>query len=433
MIYPTETEQIDQPQLKSDYDCVVIGAGPAGAAFGALLAEQGHSVLVLERSGFPRFHVGESLIPETYWPLKRLGLLEQLKESEFPRKHSVQFITGDGKESAPFYFDEYKDHESSVTWQVVRSEFDQMLVDNAREKGAVIRTDAQVLDVLFEGETAVGVNVRVGSGDQQETSEIRSKVVVDATGQSSFLMNRLKLKKPDPMLKMGTVWSYFKGARRDSGRDEGATIIIQTAGKKSWFWYIPLPNDVVSVGCTGALSYMFGGKRGTPEEIFQQELERCPGLQRRLEGAEWPEKFHTTKDFSYMSTQSAGPGWLMIGDAFGFIDPVYSSGVFLALHSAMVAADAVHNSLSNNDLSGKSLGSWQDDYRAGVANFRKLVYAFYSPDFRFGEFLKAHPQYQSNLVDILIGDVFKPEVGEMFEVMGEVIPPSECHATASTP
>ncbi|MAT16540.1 MAG: alkylhalidase [Planctomyces sp.] len=409
----------------ASYDAVVIGGGPAGSSFATLLAEQGHSVLVLERSPFPRFHVGESLIPETYWALQRLGLLERLKDSEFPRKYSVQFVTDTGKESAPFYFDEYNPHESSVTWQVVRSEFDQLLVDNAREKGADVRIDAQVLDVIFDGDEAKGVKVRLGKGETATTHEIAAKVIVDASGQTAFLASRMKLKVADPQLRKGTVWTYFKGAYRDPGKDEGATIILQTEGKKSWFWYIPLPNDVVSVGCTGDLEYMFNKDRGTPEEIFKQELDRCIGLQRRVKDAVWPTEFHTTKDFSYRSTQGAGPGWVLIGDAYSFIDPVYSSGVFLALHSGMVAADAVHEALTANDLSAERLGQWQPEYRKGVENFRKLVLAFYTPGFRFGEFLKVHPQYQTNLVDILIGNVFKPNVGEIFEAMGEVVPAGE--------
>ncbi|QDU79206.1 hypothetical protein Pla110_09110 [Polystyrenella longa] len=404
------------------YDAIVIGAGPAGSSFAALFAEQGHSVLLLERAPFPRFHVGESLIPETYWALERLGLIEKMKASEFPRKYSVQFISGDGRESSPFYFDEYNDHESAITWQVVRSEFDQLLVDNAREKGADVRIGGQVLDVLFDGDRATGVKVRFGKGDEATTQEIASKVIVDASGQTAFLASRLKLKEPDPQLQKGTVWSYFKGARRGEGRDEGATLILSTEGKKSWFWYIPLTDDIVSVGCTGEMDYMFGNKRGTPEEIFKDELSRCVGLQSRLDCAEWPTEFRTTKDFSYKSTQGAGPGWMLIGDAYSFIDPVYSSGVFLAMHSGMVAADAVHEALQANDLSPERLGAWQADYRKGVENFRKLVLAFYTPEFRFGEFLKVHPQYHSNLVDILIGDVFKPNVGEMFEAMDKYLP-----------
>ena len=413
---------LPQPDVEASYDVIVIGAGPAGCTVGTLVAEAGHRVLILERSSFPRFHIGESLVPETYWTLKRLGLLEQLRQSAFPKKFSVQFVTETGKESSPFYFDEHNPHESSQTWQVIRGEFDRMLLDNAVAKGVTARTDAQVLDVLFEEDRAVGVRVQLGYGDEKTVREITAKIVVDATGQSTFLANRLGLKTPDERLKKGTVWTYFQGAHRDSGKDEGATIILQTQAKKSWFWYIPLQDDVLSVGCTGGIDYMFGDKRGTPEFVFTAELDRCPGLQRRLKTATRCTDYFTTKDFSYRSTQAAGLGWVMVGDAFGFIDPVYSTGVFLAFKSGEFAADAIVEAFQKNDFSGDMLGNWYEKYIEGLELFRKLVYAFYTPGFSFGEFLREHPQYKSNLIDMLIGDVFKPGVGEMFNVMGDVLP-----------
>ncbi len=408
------------PPVNDAYDVVVIGGGPSGATVATLLAEFGHSVLLLERAGKQRFHVGESLIPETYWTLKRLGLIEALQQSAFPKKYSVQFINENNQESAPFYFDEYNPHESSQTWQVIRSEFDRMLLENAAANGAVVHTAAQVQEVCFEGEQAVGVRVKLAGEDEPRV--VAARVVVDATGQSAFLVNRLKLKVPDPRLKMGTVWSYFRGARRDPGKDEGATLIIQTAGKKSWFWYIPLPDNIVSVGCTGAMEYMFAPGRGTAAEIFEQEMERSEAITERLSASTRCDDYHTTKDFSYKARQGAGDGWVLVGDALGFIDPVYSSGVYLALKSGEMAADAIHAALEQDDLSGDKLGAWQPKYRGGVESFRKLVYAFYSTEFSFAKFLKAHPEYHSNLVDILIGNVFRPGVDEIFDAMGEVSP-----------
>jgi flavin-dependent dehydrogenase len=378
-------------------------------------------VLLLDRSEFPRFHVGESLIPETYWTLKRLGLLEKLKASNFPRKHSVQFVSDGHKESAPFYFEDYNPHECSVTWQVERGVFDQMLTDKAVENGTVFRSDASVMDVLFEGDRATGVKVKLSTKEQNPVREIKSQVVVDSTGQSSFLVNRLGLKDTDPCLKKGTIWSYYKGALRDEGRDEGATIILQTEGKKSWFWYIPLSDDVVSVGCTGDMQYMFNKSRSKPEETWAEELERCPALKRRLENAQQCESFYVTKDYSYKATQPAGPGWVLVGDASGFIDPCYSTGVFLALKSGEFAADAIVEGFQKNDLSGTQLGKWRETYNKGVDNFRRLVYAFYTPGFSFGSFLKMYPQYKSNMVDILIGDVFKDGVDEIFREMDPVM------------
>jgi flavin-dependent dehydrogenase len=421
MINTTPTKpRREQPTVEHEYDVIVVGAGPAGSTTAALVAEYGHRVLLLERAENPRFHVGESLIPETYWPLKRLGVLDQLQKSAFPKKYSVQFVTEMGKETAPFYFDEYKPHASSQTWQVVRSEFDEMLLDNAISKGAVARTDAQVRDVLFDGDRATGVRVQFKSEPQEEngTREIAAKVVVDATGQSTFLATRLGLKVTDPELKMGTVWSYYEGAVRDSGRDEGATIIMQTAGKRSWFWYIPLSNNTVSVGCTGRISDLFTSGRSA-EQLFSDELERCPAMKARLDPGTRCTDYLTTKDYSYRASRAAGPGWVLVGDAFGFIDPVYSTGVFLALKSGEFAADAIHDALSFDDCSAKRLGCWQTEYVAGLELFKKLVQVFYSPGFSFGTFLRQHPQFRSNLVDILIGDVYKPGVGEIFDAMGD--------------
>ncbi len=409
----------EEPELQSNYDVIVIGAGPSGCTTAALIAEKGFKVLILERDSFPRFHVGESLVPETYWTLKRLGLIEQLEKTAFPKKFSVQFVTESGKESTPFYFDDYKNCPSSQTWQVVRSEFDLMMLNNAAKKGAHFRTGASVLDVLFEDEKATGVRVKLKSSET--IHEIQSSVVVDATGQSAFLANRLKIKNSDPDLKMASVWSYFRGTARDTGKDEGATIILQTPEKKSWFWFIPLPDDTVSIGCTGKLEYMFDGQQKNIEEIFNRELARCPGMQRRLKNAEQETRFFSTKDFSYKSEKCAGDGWVLVGDAFGFLDPVYSSGIFLALKSGEYAADAILDALDKKDFSENILGSWQEEYLKGLSNFKNLILAFYKPDFSFGSFLMEYPQYKNNVVDILIGDVFKPEVEEMFAGMEEYL------------
>lgn len=427
MIEPTPKSPFNYlPEVADSYDVIVIGGGPAGSTVAALVAEYGHNVLLLERSELPRFHVGESLIPETYWPLKRLGLLERLKNSAFPRKYSVQFVSEGMKESAPFYFDMYNAHESSVTWQVERADFDRMLIDRARELGAVAHTSAQVTEVIYDNDTAVGVKCRLLNEDGGRVErELRCNIVVDATGQSAFISNRRKQRDPDPHLKKGTVWTYWKGARRDSGKDEGATLIMQTPGKKSWFWYIPLRNDIVSIGCTGSMGYMFGGDNGTPEDVYNRELERCPAMQERLSNAERCTDFFTTKDFSYYSREGAGPGWVLVGDAFGFIDPVYSSGVFLALKGGEFAADAIHDALERRDYSAARLSQWQPLYKQGIEHFRKLVYAFYAHDFSFGMFLKEHPQYKSNMVDILVGDVFKPGVGDIFDAIGKITPASD--------
>ena len=249
--------------MNERYDCIVLGGGPAGSTVAALVAEAGHQVLLLEREKMPRFHIGESLMPETYWTLKRLGLLERMKASHNPKKYSVQFVRPSGAESAPFYFFENDDHESSQTWQVLRSEFDQMLYENAAEKGAACHDQNRVIDVLFEDDRAVGVRTK---GPDGAAREIRGEIIVDATGQQSLIAMRLKLHEPHPQLRKASIWGYYRGARRDSGIDEGATVILHTDDAKAWFWYIPLPDDVVSVGVVGDVDYLLKGE-GTAEEI----------------------------------------------------------------------------------------------------------------------------------------------------------------------
>src|SRR5262249_27318753 len=206
-------------------DVVVIGGGPAGSTVSTLVAQRGYKVQLFERDRFPRFHIGESLIPETYWVLKRLGMLEKMQKSHFVKKYSVQFVNSRGKLSAPFYFWDNKPHDCSQTWQVVRSEFDVMMLNNAREHGVRAHEGARVLDRLFEGDRAVGVRVQLDEGPPRE---VRARVVVDASGQSALLQNRFKLRAWDPVLNKGAIWTYWRGAYRDTGHDEGATLVIQT-------------------------------------------------------------------------------------------------------------------------------------------------------------------------------------------------------------
>jgi 2-polyprenyl-6-methoxyphenol hydroxylase-like FAD-dependent oxidoreductase len=265
----------------SQYDVVVIGGGPAGSTVSTLIADAGLSVGLFERERFPRFHIGESLIPETYWVLKRLGMLEKMQRSHFVKKYSVQFVNANGKLSAPFYFWDNKPHECSQTWQVVRSEFDKMMLDNAREHGVDAHEGVHVLEVLFEGERAVGVRVKDAEGVRRD---VLARVVVDASGQAALLQNRFKLRLWDPVLNKGAIWTYWEGAYRDTGRDEGATMVLQTPDRQGWFWYIPLHDNIVSVGVVAPFDYLFKG-RSSHEQTYQEEVERCPAVKQRLAGA----------------------------------------------------------------------------------------------------------------------------------------------------
>jgi flavin-dependent dehydrogenase len=344
-------------------------------------------------------------------------LLKKMQASQFVKKYSVQFINQKGKLSEPFYFWDNKPHESSQTWQVRRSEFDLLSLNHARENGVKVTEGARVLEVLFEGSRAVGVRVKPENSPERE---VRAKVVIDASGQSTLILDRFNLREWDPQLKKAALWTYWKGATRGMGRDEGATLVIQTEGKKGWFWYIPLHDDITSVGVVADADYLFRERETKePEAIYFEEVSRAPGLQPLLANATRSDMFRIQKEYSYRATKAAGDGWCLIGDAFGFLDPLYSSGLLLAMTSGSMAADAIDDALKANDTSEAMLRKWEKPYLQGMNRIRRLVCEFYD-GLSFGRFIRKHPHLKGTVTDVLIGDVFKDEVDVLWPLIDEL-------------
>jgi flavin-dependent dehydrogenase len=303
---------------------------------------------------------------------------------------------------------------------VVRSEFDLMMLRNAEEQGVAVHEATRVLDVLFADGRAVGVRIQKEDGSQEE---VRAQVVIDASGQSALLQSRFKLRLWDPVLNKGAIWTYWEGAYRDTGRDEGATLVLQTANKQGWFWYIPQHNNMVSVGVVAPFDYLFKG-RGSHEQTYQEEVDRCPAVKERVSIGRRVTGYFATKDYSYRSQKVAGDGWVLIGDAFGFLDPLYSSGVLLALKSGELAADAVAEGLSRGDVSAAQLGKWGPMFNQGVDRMRRLVCEYYD-GFSFGQFVRHFPHLKGTITDLLIGDLFTDRVDVAWEPMESLYPPGK--------
>jgi flavin-dependent dehydrogenase len=400
-----------------------MGGGPAGSSVASILAREGRQVILFEKEVFPRHHIGESLMTDTYWTFRRMGILEKLRDSPFVRKYSVQFANAAGKESRPFYFFEAVHHESAVTWQVTRAKFDHLLINHAADQGATIHQGVLVKQVLFEGDRAVGVEVQMQDGSREK---FFAKVVVDATGQMAMLSNKFRWRVRDPKLKKAVLYSYFKGAHREPDLNGGATLVLRTEhGSGGWFWYIPLEDGITSVGIVADPDYLLKGRGQDLAKIFQEEIDKCEPVGKRVAPGERVDKIYSILDYSYRSKHNAGNGFIIIGDAYGFLDPIYSSGVLLALKMAELAADAIHDAFQHDDFSAARLGQYQTKLDRGIESMRKLVYAFYNDGFSFSGFLRKYPDERYHIINLLIGDVFKEGVDEVYGPMSEFadIPP----------
>jgi flavin-dependent dehydrogenase len=389
---------------EQNYDALIIGAGPAGCAAAAILAEYGHRVLILEREKFPRYHIGESLLPFTFQPLQRLGLIDKMRRSAFVKKYSVQFVSPSGRASQPFYFFNRYDRDTvAQTWQVLRSEFDQMLLDNAREKGAQALEQTAVTELLKEGPCVVGVRARTGDGP---VAEYRAPITLDCSGKEAFCAVRNQWRIKDPFLNKIAVWTYYEGAQRDEGIDAGATTVAYVP-EKGWFWYIPQHNDRVSVGVVAEGKYLTREGVKQPEAIFQREVAQNQWIAQHLAVGRQAGPYYLTSEYTHHSRHCGTDGLLLAGDAFAFLDPVFSSGVMLALKSGTLAGEEAHKAIVERDFSAKRFSDYAAYLRAGVENMRRLVYAFYNPKFSFRTLTNKYPDAVGSVTDCLSGDVNK--------------------------
>ncbi len=402
----------------NNYDALIIGGGPAGASAASILAEYGHRVLVLEREKFPRYHVGESMIPFTYQPLERLGLIPKLKASAFQKKYSVVFVQPNGRASQPFYFYTRYDRETvAQSWQVLRSEFDEMLLNHARDKGAEVIEEITVKELLKDGERVIGVRAQKKSG---EVVEYFAPITLDCTGKEAFAAVRNGWRVRDPFLNKVAVWTYYKGSKREAGIDEGQTTVAFVPDK-GWFWHIPQHNDMVSVGVVAEGKYLTRDGVKDPKTIFQREISQNLWIQDHLSEGEQTGPYYVTAEYTFHSRHCGCEGLLLVGDAFCFLDPVFSSGLMLALKSGVMAGDDIHEAILANDFSPERFTEYAKSLRLGIENMRKLVYAFYDPNFSFKDVIMKYPAVAGDITDCLSGDVNK-DLSNLWKAIADFAP-----------
>jgi len=404
--------------MNGSWDALIIGAGPAGSASAALLAEHGHRVLVLEREKFPRYHIGESLIPFTYGPLDRLGLIPKMKASHNQKKYSVLFVSPNGKASQPFYFFTRYDRETvAQTWQVLRSEFDLMLMQHARERGATVLEETNVSSLLKEDGRVVGVCAQDKSG---KTLEFHAPITLDCSGKDSFTVAREGWRMRDPFLNKVAVWTYYQGSKREPGIDEGQTTVAMIP-HKGWFWHIPQHNDMVSVGVVADGKYLSRDGVKEPKAIFHREVEENLWIKDHLSVGRQTGPYFITSEFTHHARHCYREGLLLVGDTFCFLDPIFSSGLLFALKSGVLAADTVHEAIVARDFSPARFARYGATLREGVENMRKLIYAFYDPDFSFKKVIDKYPDMAGEITDCLSGDVNK-DFSRLWNAISEFAP-----------
>jgi len=357
------------------YDVAIIGGGPAGSVAAALLARAGRRVIVLERDKFPRFHIGESLLPFSMRAFTRLGLHEKFVRAGFMEKFGGEMYGACGGDGVKFYFEDGFRSQTDRSYQVTRADFDKLLLDHAAESGAEVSEETGVDKVDFSDEE---VTLAISRKENGALSEIRARYVIDASGRNSILGAKFKLKKNYEHLQKVSVFAHYDGMTRAEGRDGTLTRMVRAIDR--WFWVIPLTATRTSVGVVldGAV-YKKSGL--SAEDFLQQSIEEQPLLLEAMRDAQRVTPVRTAADFSYRSTRLTGARWMLAGDAAGFIDPVFSSGVFLAVLAGERAADALHVVLDQAGKRKKLFARYERTINQAMDVYLRFVDAWYSKEF----------------------------------------------------
>jgi len=390
--------------MGSRWDVLVLGGGPGGSTLAGCLAQRGRRALVLEREKFPRFHIGESLLPRSFEVFRRLGLEEKL-DARFLRKYGARFLCSSTRRVNTYHFRDAFDPAFEFAYEVPRAEFDHLLLQHAAELGAEVREEWEAVEVLFEGSRAVGVRARSRApGAPVET--LYADVVVDCTGRDTLLASRMRRKAQVAKLDKTALFSHYRGAYREQGMDEGNIQIV--IFEHGWFWFIPFRGEISSVGAVASSEWIRQRRKGeTLEAFYDRTVAASSWATEFLAGAERLRPVGALADFSYRIDQLTGDGWLFVGDAGGFLDPLFSTGAHLAIKGADLAAGAIDEALRKGDTSRAAFAEYEAAVRYAVDLFLGIVQNFYDGQFRETLFEEnQRPTMRKLITSVLAGDVF---------------------------
>ena len=388
--------------LTSECDVLVIGGGPAGSTAAALLAKRGYRVTLLEKAHHPRFHIGESLLPANLPLLEKLGVAEAVKAIGM-EKWGAEFVSPWHEHKQAFEFADAMDKSMPMAYQVRRSEFDEILIRNASRNNARVEEGCQVLDVNFlPGDAGAVVQARYDDG---KVETVHARFVLDASGRDTFLGNHFKAKHRNKNHNSTALYGHFIGAERNVGKTEGNITIFWFA--HGWIWLIPLADGTTSVGAVTWPYYLKTRGKKSLEQFFHETIALCAPLQKLLRNAHLTSAVEATGNFSYVCDRTHGNRYLLLGDAYTFIDPVFSSGVMLAMQSAFIGADTVDTCLRHPQQAAAALKKFDQSMRVGPKAFSWFIYRVTNPVLRN---MFMHPRnifrVREALLSVLAGDVY---------------------------
>ena len=388
-----------------DFDAIIAGGGPAGSTTASYLRLKGRRPLILEREKFPRFHLGESMLPFSNDVFRELGVFEEI-DRRYIHKPAARFIHEETGATFTYYFKSAIDGSREYSYQVPRADFDQLLLDNSRRLGAEVREETQVKKVRFLDD---GVEVdAVGPGGDAYT--VRAPMFVDATGRDAFVANKEKLKTADDLITTNVAcFTHYQNCKRQAGRDEGNFTLIMFDG--GWWWFIPFRGDVTSIGVVFQKDYTLARKGMSPQELFEGAIKEQREIKRILDGATRVRPIDSAGNWSYRCKQYYGDRWVLVGDAAAFIDPLFSTGVLLALMSGKYAAEVIDGALAENDFRASRFADYEKRALGGADLFKNMVHEFYAENLR--RMLVAGEQntgMRAVITSMLAGDVYRPRV-----------------------